>query len=755
MPSRFCFVVAAAALGRLTSAARLDAQLLDVKVEKDISCGDHERQKLDLIMPRSSTPTPLIICYAVAQLTVGIFALASAAERAAEYHGATEPIAPPAYIVDHSRSPQLQLRPLPLDAVEWTTGFWADRYRQLREVTLDESWKLLADPAKGHVLDNFRCAAKPGSGKYEGSAWQDEWLYKWIEASACVWRITRDPVLTGRMDEAIALIAAAQQPDGYLSTMPLASEKPRFQRAQDHELYNMGHLLTAGVVHYRMTGQDNLLAVARRAGDFMCANVGVKVEPAMAHNPSAIMGLVELYRLTDDKRYLACAQLIVDRRGAKPRRQSLWAMQPDILGTDLIQDRVPVRQSLEVVGHNVFFTYLYTGAADICAEQSDPGLSAALDRLWTDLTTRKMFVHGGVSARPVTLSNNAPAVEAAGGPYELPNSSCYNETCGQVGMFMWGYRMLVNRPESVFADLMEREMYNGFLPSIGLDGRSWFYRAVLRRYDENYEAAKGWTDMAQRGAPGHAQICCPSNLLRTMAQLAAYFYSRDDTGLWVHHYGGSKVTCQFGDATFAMEQMTDYPWSGQVKLLIRQAPAGPKTVRLRLPGWAGQATIAVNGQTVPEPPIKQGYLSLSRTWQAGDVIVLSLPCEAQLIAADPRVEETRNQVAVMRGPVLYCVESPDLPARIRVPDVYLASDAKFRTSLGLADSTLPLGAEIVTLKGQGLHREEFSQGGLYHPLGQDGLKPFELRLIPYFAWSNRGRSAMSVWIPVVLKETNQ
>jgi hypothetical protein len=165
---------------------------------------------------------------------------------------AAEPTVAPAYVVDHSRSPQARLRPLPLDAVEWTTGFWADRYRQLCEVTLAESWKLLADPAQGHVLDNFRFAAQPGSGQYAGTTWQDEWLYKWIEAAACVWRLQRDPALARRMDEAIALIAAAQQPDGYLSTMPLASQKPRFQSAQDHEIYNMGHLLTAGVIHHRM-----------------------------------------------------------------------------------------------------------------------------------------------------------------------------------------------------------------------------------------------------------------------------------------------------------------------------------------------------------------------------------------------------------------------------------------------------------------------------------------------------------------------
>jgi hypothetical protein len=203
-----------------------------------------------------------------------------------------------------------------------------------------------------------------------------------------------------------------------------------------------------------------------------------------------------------------------------------------------------------------------------------------------------------------------------------------------------------------------------------------------------------------------------------------------------------------------LEQFTDYPWSGQVKFIVRQAPAEAVIVRLRVPGWADSSTVSMNGKIVSEPPVERGYLALGRTWQAGDEMVLSLPCEAQLIAADPRVEETRNQVAVMRGPVLYCVESPDLPAGIHVPDVYLASDATFKTSGGLAGSTLPLAAQIVTLSGQGLHRDRFSSGELYHPLGRGGLTPFDLRLIPYFAWSNRGLSAMSVWIPVVLKDSD-
>jgi len=668
---------------------------------------------------------------------------------------AADPRSAGAYLIDHSRSPQTVLRPLPFDAVQWTNGFWAERYRQLVDVTLDESWRLLADPAKGHVLDNFRAAAKPGSGKFVGTAWQDEWLYKWFEAAACVWSTTRDPALLARMDEAIALVAAAQEADGYLSTNITAKRVQRFQRPQDHELYNMGHLLTAAVVHHRLTGKKDLLQVAVRAADFACRTVGVTVKPSFAHNPSILMGLVELYRLTGQRRYLDCAQLIVDRRGAEPRKQSLWAMQPDIHGTDIIQDRVPVRDSKEVVGHNVFFTYLYTGAGDLLAETADAKLAGALDRLWADLTQRRMFIHGGVSAISVGLSNNAPVVEGAGAPYQLPNASCYNETCGQIGVLMWGYRLLTLRPETAFADVMEREMYNGILASLGLDGKSWFYRAILRRYDENYQSA-GWTDMAQRGQPAHNQICCPSNLLRTIAQLSAYFYSQDDDGLWVHQFGGTRVKCPLlGGGTLAFEQLTDYPWSGEVQFAFREAPERAVALRLRLPAWAGRATLALNGAPIQPAATERGYAVVSRTWKTGDRLSVSFPCEPRLVTADPRVEEARNQVAVMRGPVLYCVESPDLPAGVDLPSVFLPSDVQLSPVVGLAGVNASLARSTVALRGRALHRSDPRGGDLYRPVSSETFKAIDLQLIPYFAWANRGQSAMSVWLPVVWKEPSR
>ncbi len=656
---------------------------------------------------------------------------------------------PAAIVIDHRQSAHTRLRPVPLDAVQWTNGFWADRYRQLTKVTLDESWRLLADPDAGHVLDNFRFAAQPGGGTHQGKTWQDEWLYKWIEAAACVWRQTRDPALDRRMDEAIALIAAAQQPDGYLSTKPIAMRLPRLTNPNDHEVYNMGHLLTAGVIHHRMTGKDTLLPVARRTADFLCTNLGVTFKPYMAHNPSAIMGLVELHRLTGERKYFDCAQRIVDERGREPRKGPI---QPGSPGTDDIQDRVPVRKSTAVVGHNVFFTYLYTGAGDISGETGEPALTDALQRLWSDLTTRKMFLHGGVSAVQNGLSNQALVHEAAGPAYFLPNGTCYNETCGQIGTFMWGYRMLALQPDAAVADIMEREMYNGFLPSLSLDGKNWFYRSVLRRYDEHYQTS-GMNDMTVRRPPGRDHICCPSNLLRTFAQLGAYVYSLDDAGLWLHHYGGNTLSCRLlsGEA-LALEQITEYPWSGDVRLIVRAAPTTPLAIRLRVPGWAGRAEFALNGRALATPPaLTKGYAAITRTWQAGDSLTLTFPMDAQLITADPRVEETRNQVAVMRGPLLYCVESPDLPAGMDVAAVAMPDDARFTATLGLAKSGDELGRHVFSLRTQALHRPDPRSGPLYRPASREPFQPFDLTLVPYFAWANRGPSTMSVFVPVVWK----
>lgn len=678
----------------------------------------------------------------ISLVTVGLIARGSCAE----------PDAPaPAYAtIKTDQSPHASMRAVTFDSVRWTKGFWAERYEQTRTVTLRRLWELAADPEAGHVLDNMRVAAGIGEGEHAGTNWQDAWLYKWIEAAACIYRESGDAWIAERMDEAIALIAQAQEEDGYIATQITATGKPRFQDPREHEVYSMGHLLTAACIHKRMTGKDSLIEVALRCADFLSETLGVSVSPSYAHNPSAVMGLVELYRDTGRRKYLDCAVRIVNGRGANPKRGGVFYKGPGIEGTDLIQDRTPLRRATEVVGHNVFFTYLYAGAADVFMETGDKTLLAPLERLWEDLAQRKMCINGGVSPMGHGLSiGNDPVVEAVGPAYFVPSANAYNETCGQVGNFMWNYRMLCISKDARYADMMELELYNGFLGGIGLDGESWFYRNALRRYDAHH-VESGHNDMAERGLPGRKSICCPTNLLRTFAELQAYLYSIDETGLWVHHYGGNVFQGSLVDGSaLKLTQQSRYPWDGKIVLTMNAvASSEPFAMRLRIPGWGRGAVATVNGKAAANAPVPGSYLFMKRAWKAGDEIELDLPMQPRLMQAHPKAEQLRNQVAVMRGPMLYCLESADLPESIDLNNVYVPGD------LSLIPVPMPdLSFGTQALEGEALYRPEKPwKTDLYRPLTHSALKPLPIRMIPYFAWNNRGAAAMSVWLPVILRD---
>ncbi len=659
----------------------------------------------------------------------------------------------PALVMDSTRSPHAMMRGVPLDAVRFgPDGFWHERLQQTTDVTVRRLWELLAAPEAGHVLDNFRIAAGLERGEFTGTHWQDAWLYKWIEAAACLFRLTRESWLDKRMDEGIQLIAAAQEPDGYVATQIRARGWPRFQKLNHHEVYTMGHLLTAAVVHRRMTGKTAFLDIAVRVGDFLCRTLGRSVPCCFAHNPSAVMGLVELFRETGRKDYLDCAQLIVDERGAHPNPQNRWERPPGFAGTDQIQDRVPLRSETEVVGHNVFFTYLYAGAADVFIETGDTELLAALRRLWDDLVRRKINLNGGVSPMGAGLSiRHDPVGEAVGAAYFLPNADAYNETCGQIGNLLWNTRMLCAEGKARYADMIEHELFNGILSGIGLDGESWWYRNPLRRHEPG-EAGPGLNDLPCREKPGRRRICCPTNVLRTLAEVGSWFYTLSEDTCWVQLYGAGRAELhvpgpQANDAApLVLAQRTDYPWDGEVTIEVVTAPERALTIRLRVPSWAssgGEVRLTLNGKDAGVRTVPGSYAALHRRWSPGDTLVLSLPFEPRLVQAHPRAEHLCNQVAVMRGPVLYCLESVDLDAELNWTNVLLPTDVQFKLVTAAA-----LSSRLPALECTALYRDEPDWGEeLYRTVPAAELRPIRVRLVPYFAWANRGLSAMSVWLP--------
>ncbi|MDH7571506.1 MAG: glycoside hydrolase family 127 protein, partial [Armatimonadota bacterium] len=506
-------------------------------------------------------------------------------------------------LIKTAHSPHAVLRSVDLCAVHWRGGFWAEQLERCRQVTLPHLWRLAADPNAGHALTNLRIAAGLEEGEFAGTHWQDEWIYKWLEAASALYAYEPQPELDRHMDEVIAVIARAQRPDGYLATQTIVRGWKRWQDIHHHELYVMGHLITAACLHHRVTGKENFLAVARKAADCVWETFRGR-DPALAHfpfNPTIIMAGVELFRTTGEERYLQMASLFVEMRGSAPG------------GSDLNQDYIPLRRETEVVGHAVLFGYLYAGAADVYLETGDHTLLEALERLWRDLTERKTYVNGGTCAIHRGLSLRWPGDgrwplaahdvhEAAGPPYELPNSTAYNETCAQIANLMWNWRMLAIRPEARFADAMERALYNGILPGIGLDGASWFYTNPLRWYGSEHFLLS--QDAPQRFQPGRNHICCPTNLLRTIAQWHAYAYSVSDDTVWVHHYGANALAgCLPNGDPVELLQETAYPWAGEVTFTLRRMPHREVTLALRVPGWATGATLQVNdAPAIAAPP---------------------------------------------------------------------------------------------------------------------------------------------------------
>jgi len=656
-------------------------------------------------------------------------------------------------IINTVDSPHARLDSVDLRGVRWADGFWQQQSQTARDVTLPRLWDLAGDWAWNNML----VAAGEKKGEVKGCYWEDAWIYKWLESACYVYTQTRDPALLQKMDGIIAVIAKAQQADGYIATQVTLRNFERFAFHHHHELYTMGHLLTAACVHHRITGKTNFLDIARRTADYV-HDTYKDGDPMLANcpvNPSIIMGSVELYRTTGERRYLDLANIIINNRGRKRGKIERNDWGRPLGGTDLNQDRRPLRQETEVVGHAVFYTYLFAGATDAYMETGDKTLLTSLERLWHDLTEKKMYITGGVCPVHKGLSSrsyepgkrvilNDSVHEAAGRPYDLPSATAYNETCGQIGNMMWNWRMLFVSPEARFADTMERTLYNSILSGISVTGKGWSYTNPLRWYGAEHELLSN--DSHQRFDPGERHICCPTNLLRTVASMHGYLYSTSDEGLWVHHYGGNVMETTLANGRkLKLTQTTQYPWKGDVRLSIDETDdGGASSIFLRIPEWAKGATIKINGDSAEVEMAPQSYAALKRLWRKGDVIELSLPMPVRLMLSKSRVEQTRNQVAVMRGPIVYCLESIDLPDEVAIEDIYLPREAQWTVR---HEPDLLRGVTVLATEAYAMPGIE-PGGGLYQELPSGEPRRVPIRLIPYYAWNNRGEPKMTVWLPL-------
>ncbi|OHD53736.1 MAG: hypothetical protein A2096_04800, partial [Spirochaetes bacterium GWF1_41_5] len=469
-----------------------------------------------------------------------------------------------------------------LFSVKWENGFWKDRFEQCRKTTIPHLKKSFEDPRGTGCIHNFEVKAGIKKGDFYGTEWQDEFLYKWMEAQCYIYTQTGDQEILQELDPIISLIGKAQDKDGYIATQILRY-KERFLSPHHHELYVMGHMITAACAHKLATGQNNFLDIAVKCADFLHAFFMPK-NLRYAHfgiNPSYIMACVDLYRITGAQKYLDLANCFIDMRGSAPRsrmrqagdlndqgsiniRQGIFledlpeADRPipptnhdGAGGGDLNQTRIPLRQETEVAGHSVFWSYLYAGAADAFMETGDVSLKKSLQKLWEDVAFTKLYITGGAAAvhrgfhvrdgeNPWTADQ---VHEAVGHRYDLPGFSAYNETCAQIGNFMWNYRMLLLNGEVKYADIMENTIYNSIISGIGIEGKSWFYTNPLRWFGRDHKLLS--QDAYERFQPGEKHICCPSNLLRTVAGMHNFMYTQTSSGLAVNMYGSSRFEGTF------------------------------------------------------------------------------------------------------------------------------------------------------------------------------------------------------------------
>ena len=666
--------------------------------------------------------------------------------------------------VDTSSSPHATLRSVRAGAVRWTDGFWARRLELCRTATVPAVHEGLLAPDNSEHLVNLRIAAGLEQGPYRSTNWSDGDCYKWLESVALIYEITQDPALDRLMDEWIEVIGKAQRDDGFISTnAQLRDDVEPLDIPYTHQLYNMGHLLTAGSVHYRATGKDSFLRIAVRTADFLDGEFRPR-PPRLTNfpwNPSVYMGLIDLYRTTGERRYVTLAEIMIGNRGSAPGGDHRSG------GTDQTQNRVPIREEREAVGHAVTAMYLYCGAADLYAETGDAALLDALERIWHNVTTRKMYVTGAVGQGRGRSSRGDPVHEAFLADYYLPNRTAYAETCANIGNAMWNYRMLLLTGEGRFADMVERVLYNSMLSAVSLDGKRFFYCNPLawnatERGDHRHRTGARWAV--------HSCYCCPPSVSRTIAKLHNWAYSVSDGAVWVHLYGSNTFNEELpGGAKVGWTQQTDYPWDGQVRITVDRAPAEPTAVRLRIPGWADTATVKVNGRPIDGPAEPGTYAAVRRAWTSGDVIELHLPMPVRLLEAHPAIAELRDGIAVMRGPIVYCLEAPlnEGGEQLWKDGVFLPENIALtaRHDPNLLGGVTVVEGLALTFEGRDRFIRDVvdpapppEEGAdwedtLYRTFDPRQLEPAEdgtvrITLVPYYAWANRGLSYMQVWTPL-------
>jgi len=645
-------------------------------------------------------------------------------------------------LVANSNSPYSKLQSIGLQDVKWTNGFWKEQFDVETKSTLPYMWDLYHNDEVSHAYKNFEIAAGLSKGTFKGPSFHDGDFYKIFEGMAATYAITKDKKLDKQMDEAIAMFAKVQRKDGYLHTPVLIDERwgtlgpEEVKKQLGFEKYNMGHLMTAACVHYRATGKTSFLNVAKGVADFLY-DFYKKASPELARNaicPSHYMGIVEMYRTTKNPKYLELANNLIDIRGTTED------------GTDDNQDRIPFRQQTTAMGHAVRANYLYAGVADLYAETGEKKLLDNLESIWDDVTYRKMYITGACGSLYDGVSPDGTSYDptdvqkihqAYGRPFQLPNATAHTETCANIGNVLWNWRMLQITADAKYADIVELALYNSVLSGMNLEGNKFFYNNPLN-VSVDLPFQQRWGNVRE----GYIALsnCCAPNVTRTVAEVGNYAYSLTKEGLYVNLYGSNHLNTNTEEGSkIHLHQETNYPWDGAISINIDNAPKEEYALFLRIPGWSNGATVMVNNKVVNASIVSGTYLKLEQKWKKGDVISLNIPMPVEVMQANPLVEETRNQVAVKRGPIVYCLESEGISKKSSINEVVLNANSDFKIQ-----NIQKNNRNLVAITAQGFLNSNSWDKKLYQPL-KDTKETISLQLVPYFAWGNGTSKEMSVW----------
>lgn len=627
------------------------------------------------------------------------------------------------------------VKPVPFTAVHFHDDFWAPRIEINRTATIPSAFVQLE---KAGDFDNFDRAAAVLRGDpsvkkiIPKNPYDDSDVFKVIEGASYALLSHPDPQLDAFLDRLIARIAAAQEPDGYLYTArtidPLhphpwaGPQRWMLDRELSHELYNLGHLYEAAMAHYQATGKRTLLDVALRSADLLDRTFGPGKMTIWPGHQVAEIGLAKMYLTTGNQHYLALAKFLLDSRGPDGMPGS---------GREYNQSHMHVVDQTEAVGHAVRATYMYSGMADVAALTGDQAYVRAIDKIWENVAGKKLYITGGIGAKG--------SGEAFGANYELPNMTAYNETCAAVGNDFWNHRLFLLHADAKYIDVLERTLYNGAISGVSLDGKTFFYPNPLESNGQHQRS------------PWFGTACCPSNITRFVASMPGYVYAQSGDQLYVNLFVASDATVKLdGGVSLNITQQTKYPWDGAVKMTVRPDQAAKFTVKIRIPGWArnqpvpsdlyhyagapgAPATLAVNGKRVAMS-LDKGYAVIAREWKPGDTVELYLPMPIRRVIANDQVAADHGRVALERGPILYAAEWADNPGG-KVRNLVLPRDEKLTAEFKPA---LLKGVEVI--QGRALALAYDAEGNV-----QKTQQAFTA--IPYYAWANRGRGQMIVWLP--------